>query len=52
MEFSQGPIARLGLKKKLVRFRFPTDPAQLRATEKFFEGFERFKKKFHKTFIF
>ena len=26
----------LGLKKKLVRFRFPTEPAQLHATQKFF----------------
>ena len=29
-------INRQGLNKKLVCFRFPTDPAQLHATQKFF----------------
>ena len=39
-------------KKKIVRFRFPTDPAQLHATQKCFRGLRNFRKNSTKTCIF
>ena len=35
--------------KKIVRFRFPTDPDQLHTTQK---GVERYKEKFHQNISF
>ena len=47
----QEQLAKLGL-KKLVRFRFPTDPAQLHTTHKFFRGVRGIRKNFTKNIHF